>query len=418
MRLAVLAVLAVSLVPSVVAACKTSEPGSASPPASAQAAQTAQTAEATTGRRHITGRPVPRGTAAQAPAPASASAESSSAGGALKTPLRGLVSMGAYKFAPDLGEPDNSLDTVRKKTGLLQGLVILASWRSLEPTATSGLAENNEIDQGLAAVRKYNEENPAAPLAVKIRVWGGFWAPTWVMDESGGQVHVIHTNNNGVEKPRILGHVWSDAYHARWAHLQEMLAAKYDGDPLVHEVAVTSCMMFTAEPFSIDTTPKAVDPLRQAGMTDAAYKGCLDHIVDDYAPWKTTRFETPLNPFKATDGGHPVHDEAFTLSWMEDCRRRAGERCVFDNHDLDVKAKIAHDLQTTYAAMKTSGAEVEFQTGPASPPDVGGVIAFGVENGASSIELYQDYGGFTQVSDADLKKYSAMLLANRPAAAR
>ncbi|GAB7141466.1 hypothetical protein [Mycobacterium riyadhense] len=32
---------------------------------------------------------------------------------AIKEPLRGLISMGAYKFAPVLGEPDNSLDTVR-----------------------------------------------------------------------------------------------------------------------------------------------------------------------------------------------------------------------------------------------------------------------------------------------------------------
>ena len=29
--------------------------------------------------------------------------------------------------------------------------------------------------------------------------------------------------------------------------------------------------------------------------------------------------------------------------------------------------------------------------------------------GATSIELYQDYGGFTQVPDDDLRKYAAML---------
>ena len=69
---------------------------------------------------------------------------------AVKAPLRGLISMGAYRFAPALGEPDNSLDAVRQKPGLLQGIVILASWRSLEPSPTSGLADNNEIDQGLA----------------------------------------------------------------------------------------------------------------------------------------------------------------------------------------------------------------------------------------------------------------------------
>jgi hypothetical protein len=320
--------------------------------------------------------------------------------------------MGAYKFAPDLGEPDNSLDTVRKKKGLLQAIVILTSWRSLEKSATSGLTENNEIDQGLAEVRKYNQENPSTPLAVKIRVWGGFWAPQWVIDESGGAIHVIHTNNKGVEKPRVLGHVWTDAYHKEWAHLQELLAQKYDADPLVHEVAVTSCMMFTAEPFSIDSHPKAIDPLREAGLTDAAYKACLDHIVDDYAPWKTTRFETPLNPFKLTDGKKPEHDEAFTLKWMDDCKKRGGARCVFDNHDLDVESKVPKDLQTTYDSMKKSGSEVEFQTGPASPDDLDGVIRFAVSKGASSVELYQDYGGFPEVADADLTKLSKLLRDN------
>jgi hypothetical protein len=172
----------------------------------------------------------------------------------VKEPLRGLISMGAYKFAPVLGEPDNSLDTVRQKNGLLQGIVILASWRSLVPTATSGLADNNEIDQGLAAVRKYNQDNPTAPLAVKIRAWGGFWAPDWVIQASGGKIAVEHTNDQGQSKDRALGYVWSEEYHKAWAHLQELLAAKYDADPLVHEVAVTSCMMFTAEPFSMTPT--------------------------------------------------------------------------------------------------------------------------------------------------------------------
>jgi hypothetical protein len=122
---------------------------------------------------------------------------------AVKAPLRGLISMGAYRFAPALGEPDNSLDTVRQKPGLLQGIVILASWRSLEPSPTSGLADNNEIDQGLANVRKYNQHYPNTPLAVKIRVWGGFWAPDWVMQDSGGKIPVVHQLPRRRQGPRV-----------------------------------------------------------------------------------------------------------------------------------------------------------------------------------------------------------------------
>ncbi len=137
----------------------------------------------------------------------------------VKPPLQGLLSMGSYKFVASSGEPDNSLDTVKKKDGLLQGVVVVATWRSLEKSATSGLTDDNEIDQGLAEVRKYNAAHPNAPLAVKLRVWSGPFAPDWVMDQSGGAVHAVHTNVNGVSKPWVIGRVWNDSYRKAWAHL-------------------------------------------------------------------------------------------------------------------------------------------------------------------------------------------------------
>lgn len=326
----------------------------------------------------------------------------------IKDPLRGIISMGAYNFGLN-SEPVNTISPVSQKAGLLQGIVLIATWRNLEPTATSGLAADNEIDQGLAAVRKYNQQNPTAPLAVKIRVWGASWAPEWVMAASGGKFSVVHTNVNGKKEERPLGHVWSDAYRSAWAHLQQLLAAKYDSDPLIHEVAVTSCMMFTSEPFSIDTTPGALEPLRHNGLTDANYQTCLKGIVDDYSPWQATRFETPLNAYIGTDSGKPVKDVNFTLGWMADCEHRGGGRCVFDNHDLAVPV-VTPELQTLYSAMKNSHSEVEFQTLQATPNNLRDVIASGVQLGASSIELYQDYGGFPSVPDSDLREYSSMLL--------
>jgi len=332
--------------------------------------------------------------------------------GAVKPPLRGLISMGAYKFRQEYGEPDNSLDTVRKKPELLQGIVILATWRSLEKSATSGLSENNEIDQGLAEVRKYNSEHPTAPLAVKLRVWGGFFAPDWVIEESGGPINVIDTNFRNVERPRVLGHVWSDAYRKEWAHLQELLAAKYDSDPLIREVAVTSCQMKTAEPFIVDTHEGSIKPLRDAGLTDAAYKACLDGIVKDYAPWKTTRFETPLNPFKDTDD-KPDRDAHFTIEWIKRCHQAEPVRCVFDNHNLEADISHNKELDQILTAMKDSGAEVEFQSGPSTPKDLGAMIRTGVSYGAASVELWQDFGGFPDMSDAELRQNAKLLEDNR-----
>jgi hypothetical protein len=59
--------------------------------------------------------------------------------------------------------------------------------------------------------------------------------------------------------------------------------------------------------------------------------------------------------------------------------------------------------------MKQLGPEIEFQTGPKTPKDFDGTIKMGVSYGASSIELYQDYGGFPPVPDAKLKQWAAEL---------
>jgi hypothetical protein len=319
--------------------------------------------------------------------------------------------MGVYGFTPNTN-PKNTIAPVEQKRGLLQGIAIIASWRDLEPTATSGLAPNYEIEQGLALVRRYNTQYPNTPLAVKIRVWGASWAPTWAMRESGGEFTVTHTNVHGKLSQRILGHVWSPVYRAYWQRLQQQLAARYDGDPLVREVSVNSCMMFTAEPFFIDKTDLAVKGLRENGLTDAAYKACLDGIFEDYAPWRRTRFETPLNPFTATDTGTAVQNPNFTLDWMDRCAKY-GARCVYDNHDLTAQADVSQYLLPIYAKMKNSNQEVEFQTFKASPTDLDAVISNGVQMGASSIELYQDYGGFPDMSDAELRRFAEILLRNR-----
>src|SRR5229473_1648576 len=73
-----------------------------------------------------------------------------------KTPLRGLVSMGAYKFVVNASDPVNTLEPLNAKPGIFGGIVILASWRELQQSASSGLAENNTIDRALEDVRAYN----------------------------------------------------------------------------------------------------------------------------------------------------------------------------------------------------------------------------------------------------------------------
>ncbi|MGB7830812.1 MAG: hypothetical protein WBL84_01245 [Xanthobacteraceae bacterium] len=78
----------------------------------------------------------------------------------IKAPLRGLVSMGAYRFVGSGGDPVNTLEPLDTKPGIFGGLVVIASWKQLQPTPDSRIGDDNVIDQALAMVRDYNLQHP------------------------------------------------------------------------------------------------------------------------------------------------------------------------------------------------------------------------------------------------------------------
>jgi hypothetical protein len=82
----------------------------------------------------------------------------------IKAPLRGLVSMGAYRFVGSGGDPVNTLEPLNAKPGIFGGLVVIASWKQLQPTPQSQIGDDNVVDQALALVRDYNTRNPGKPL--------------------------------------------------------------------------------------------------------------------------------------------------------------------------------------------------------------------------------------------------------------
>jgi hypothetical protein len=240
---------------------------------------------------------------------------------------------------------------------------------------------------------------------VKLRVWGGFMAPDWAKEIGGAPIAATHNGH-----ARTLGRFWSPAYRAAFANLQKLLAAKYDGEPLIREVAITQCMSFTAEPFFIPNRQggNVVPLLRAAGFTDDAFKSCLSNAVADYSPWKETRLVYSFNPYNTAQGGGG--DPQFTIGVMKACRAAVGVRCVLDNHDLDATPPKA--ILPIFAAMKEMGPEIEFQTFTTTPKDFPGTIRLGVQLGASGIELYQDYPGFTKVPAATLKEWAGWIEGN------
>src|SRR5205814_1076537 len=106
-------------------------------------------------------------------------------GAEIKTPIRGLVSMGPMKFSVNGTDPVNTLEPLNAKPGIFGGIVILATWKELQKTASSGLTENNTIDKALEEVRAYNRKNPQKPLAAKLRVCAGFQALDWANEIAG-----------------------------------------------------------------------------------------------------------------------------------------------------------------------------------------------------------------------------------------
>jgi hypothetical protein len=63
----------------------------------------------------------------------------------IKAPIRGLVSMGAYRFVGYGGDPVNTLEPLNAKPGIFGGLVVIASWKQLQPTPESEIGPNNVI---------------------------------------------------------------------------------------------------------------------------------------------------------------------------------------------------------------------------------------------------------------------------------
>lgn len=319
----------------------------------------------------------------------------------IKPLVRGLISMGAYEFVAKGGQPQNTLKPIRSRPGIFGGLVVVASWQQLQPKRNGPLKDNNVIDKTLAHIRVYNANHPQRPLAVKLRVWGGFMAPKWAKKIGGPPIPAMHKNHY-----RTVGRFWLPEYRAAFARLQTLLAAKYDNEPLIREVAITQCMSFTAEPFFV---PGDVFPtLRLVGFNDRDYKDCLSKAIADYAPWQRTRLVYPFNPYSLTGSGQGDMD--FTRQVMADCRNAVHERCVLDNHDLDNPP--LKPIVPVYEYMQTLGPEIEFQTYNVSPKDFPGTIQLGVTNGASGIELYQLPGGFPSVSAATLKVWATWIEEN------
>jgi hypothetical protein len=333
---------------------------------------------------------------------------------AIKSPLVGLISTAG-------SDQKNTLKPLDPFQGIFGGYVVRTTWKDLQKDSANEF-DTSSIDKALDLVRQYNDAvatstTVSAPnnrqLGVRLRIWAGCGdTPKWATELDGGPVK-IHAKYAGDVEKCEFGHFWDTTsnYAAAWRQLQAMLANKYDSYPLIHEVAVTSCTSFSAEPFFLpwdnkdDDTKEKLTPA--VGYSDSTYQQCLASAVSDYAPWQTTRLEFTFNPFYGlTDSA----DVGFSEQVMRGCRQTAGPRCILSNHDLAAHPPTASAILPLYAAMRRLGPNITFQAYVAAPNDYEGTIRKGVSLGAGSIEVWAEpkTGTFEHETPATLEAWASM----------
>ncbi len=318
-----------------------------------------------------------------------------------KAPIHGLVSMGKLNFVYRAGDPEDPMLEANTHPGVYSAVVINVTWEQLEPV--KGELKTDFIDQALAEIRAYNRKYPNAPVTAKLRVHAGNKAPRWVKTLDGGPIRIMHR-----QFPVDVPAFWTEHYRTAWRTLQKELAERYDDDPLVGEVAVSSCSTVTDEPFILPMDPLSKSNLHKAGLTDANRKACLQGVAEDYSFWKRTPLDFTFNPFFANDGPRSVREIDFTVSVMRDWRKRLGSRGILAHHGLDEKPRP--QAMEIYETMTSLGPPIELQA--VSPRvNADGAFEYALRTKATEVEVWQtkDAGGLSDISMQKLQAWAARM---------
>jgi hypothetical protein len=321
----------------------------------------------------------------------------------LKAPIHGLVAMGQENFATNPAvTPDNSLAEPNANPNVYVASVILVTWKQLQPTSGSSL-DTTAIDTALNYITAYNTAHPEHAMVGKLRIFAGVNAPVWAMNLDGSPLTGVSSSGTTVTLPRF----WTANYIAAWTSLQAQLAAIYDKNSLLAEIAVSGCASTTAEPFIQENGTQFIPALKAAGYTDAQKMTCLSTMATQYVAWANTPLDYTFNAFTHVDTGVGVVDTAFPITVMTAWRSALGTaRGIIANHGLQPTLTTA--ATPLYAEFTVLGPPLEFQTyGPTV--DWPSTIAYGLTFKPSEIEIWTttQAGGSAVISFSQLQAWEA-----------
>jgi Beta-galactosidase len=320
----------------------------------------------------------------------------------------GLIDKGSEApYHQGVPYPVVDLTDVASRSPAFAGIVVNATWSQLEPSA--GTFDFTTLDASLATVAAYNASHADGPLRVRLRIFAAYAAPAWAKTLDGTPITVpanLPSNTGGT-----LGRWWEANYRAAWAALQEALANRYDTNPVLSDVAVSSCTTLTAEPFVMG--PGTIAAAKLDGWTPAAQQSCLDGAFADYAPWRHTAIYYPMNPLAG--------DQAITTEVMRRCADSAtggGPWCILANNALSPVSATTGRSAPVYAEINTLRAAHPLATPIAFPmyspnnTTYCASIGVAVAHGAQSVELWPStpgQSGFTTVPTPTLVAWSNAL---------
>lgn len=244
----------------------------------------------------------------------------------IKPPLSGLLDMGDQTpYQNDQPFPTTNPSLLNSYAGDFSGIVVNESWSQLEPR--NGVYNWDPLNQSLNAVSSWNSQHASSPIGVKLRIFAGQSAPNWVLQASSTVVIDVH----GASK--TVGRWWTMPFMTAWHNFQNALAQKYDNNPLVRAVSVSSCSSSTGEPFVVSGALTTRRNLQDAGWTVEAQDNCLSNALNDYSGWKHTQITFAFSPLYSASSSQV----SFMDQMMQKCansQASGGPDCVLGNNDL------------------------------------------------------------------------------------